>query len=222
MFEKPCLHSANWQPNPDPHDTSRRRRLPRPPRGSAGRGVVAKPTLPVARTQKRHGVWTCPTCKHQPFSPLGIPPILPQQKHQPTSAAASSPRKASAAVGSGATRTPPSPAQQHPGSRENVETASASAFVGENGPRSAIGLREPTPSFSPQKGPWGGEDGHGHPDERNRSASVGSGSGFGDVVGDGGGDNSRRTGRQRVAKSFGDEFDEVRKACVGCGLSRRV
>ena len=31
-------------------------------------------------------------------------------------------------------------------------------------------------------------------------------------MGDGsGGESSRRTGRQRVAKSFGDEFDEVRK-----------
>ncbi|CAN0066138.1 unnamed protein product, partial [Laminaria digitata] len=37
----------------------------------------------------------------------------------------------------------------------------------------------------------------------------GGGSGVGEGDGGGGGEISRRTGRQRVAKSFGDEFDET-------------
>jgi len=101
--------------------------------------------------------------------------------------------------------------------KEAVETAgfvsAPDAAIVANGPRSVAGggSRPSSPSSSPLKGPWGGGGGSGGDGNggggRNRTVSVGS-------VGDGGdgGDSTRRTGRQRVAKSFGDEFDQVGRA----------
>ncbi|CAM9991281.1 unnamed protein product, partial [Ectocarpus sp. 13 AM-2016] len=166
--------------------------------------------------QKRHGVWTCPTCKHQPFSPLGLPPRIPKhhQQQPPTS-----PRKATGGGGGGGggggvdlIPMPPKDALQ-PGAKEErrLEVAAASP-IGESNGAVAAGVPMTSPP-SPSKGGGGGgggSDGNPAAGGRNRSASVGSGYSVGDGGGDGGScEVSRRTGRQRVAKKFGDEFDEI-------------
>lgn len=196
-----------------PCPSSQRRYSRHPPPGTQN-NLPAISSV-VFHTQKRHGVWTCPTCKHQPFSPLGLPPRIPKhhQQQPPTS-----PRKTTGGGGGDLTTMPPKDALQPRAMEEHRLEVAAAAPFGESNGAVATGVPTTTPS-SPSKGGGGGGGGDGNPAAggRNRSTSVGSGYSVGDGGGDGGsGEVSRRTGRQRVAKKFGDEFDEVRTAGHGC------
>ena len=53
--------------------------------------------LRTRATQNRHGFWTSPTCKHQPFAPLGEPPL----PHPLQQEALASPRKPPPGSGGG-------------------------------------------------------------------------------------------------------------------------
>lgn len=174
-----------------------------------------------ACAQKRHGVWTCPTCKHQPFSPLGLATVAaPQQQQQGSKTSVASPRKGSIGSVGDSSSVPLSLLSQGRTAHGDAEQPNASYPGDTSGARSAVGggggnaSRLSTPPSSPMKGSSSARGGD--VAGRNRSSSVGSGSALADGAGDGGGgsggggDSSRRTGRQRVAKSFGDEFDEVR------------
>lgn len=151
--------------------------------------------------QKWHGFWMCPTCKHQPFAPLRVPP-LPQPLQQQ---ALASPRKPPPGSGSGGGNS----------GAAGLPRQEGALAQGVNDGAQLLNLSH---SHSSAKGRGGGDA-----SVRSRSFSAGSGSAFGGEgsSGDGGGnaggggndgavgaDLSRR-GRQRIAKSFGDEFDEV-------------
>ncbi|CAM9777765.1 unnamed protein product [Scytosiphon promiscuus] len=131
------------------------------------------------------------TLLHQPMSPF------PNQPHGPTHA-----RLHRNDTGCGPARlgdSSPTPSMPLPPSAQARATTTE---PGTAAPSLDNASRLSTPPSSPLKGPGAGGDLVG----RNRSSSVGSG--------------SRRTGRQRVAKSFGDEFDEVGCCLLGSGWMR--